>query len=425
MNYDVLLINIISALLGALYIIYYFSASFAYNLTSKSKSFFIITFGLLNGTVSCLTSTTALKPVFLLTLSIALIMAVLKAPFIQAFLSFSIYIIGLAIGNALIPVIIPNQTVATLQTQPLLLLAGNLFASLVAFLVFMLVRPIKKYIKMISSSDRFLLLLTAATIAVLCTTFAIHLYSSNFSKNFYLITAAISISYCIFTILMWFNALRHVIREEDLKQQKFYNESLRSTLFELRRFRHDWINNLTVIASMIKMNKTAELKQYVSELIDQCSSHINTQIFDIKNAGLFGILSSKINLAAEKGISVNMSVIGEIEDIPDIKISELCEVIGIFMDNAIEEAVSVDKSISVNIVNGESFIEISISNSCRTAPDMQKIYHEGFSTKGTGRGMGLAIAKKIINSYKNILHITTYEDNVFTQTLEIANKKGQ
>jgi len=425
MNYDVLLINIISALLGALYIIYYFSAAFAYNLTSKSKSFFIITFGLLNGTVSCLTSTTALKPVFLLTLSIALIMAVLKAPFIQAFLSFSIYIIGLAIGNALIPVIIPNQTVATLQTQPLLLLAGNLFASLVAFLVFMLVRPIKKYIKMISSSDRFLLLLTAATIAVLCTTFAIHLYSSNFSKNFYLITAAISISYCIFTILMWFNALRHVIREEDLKQQKFYNESLRSTLFELRRFRHDWINNLTVIASMIKMNKTAELKQYVSELIDQCSSHINTQIFDIKNAGLFGILSSKINLAAEKGISVNMSVIGEIEDIPDIKISELCEVIGIFMDNAIEEAVSVDKSISVNIVNGESFIEISISNSCRTAPDMQKIYHEGFSTKGTGRGMGLAIAKKIINSYKNILHITTYEDNVFTQTLEIANKKGQ
>ena len=57
---------------------------------------------------------------------------------------------------------------------------------------------------------------------------------------------------------------------------------------------------------------------------------------------------------------------------------------------------------------------------------MQKLALDGYTTRGTGRGMGLAIAKSIISRYKNILHITTYEDNMFTQTIEIANtgRKG-
>jgi two-component system sensor histidine kinase AgrC len=226
---------------------------------------------------------------------------------------------------------------------------------------------------------------------------------------------------------MWIASLRRVIRDEDLKHQKFYNESLRSTLFELRRFKHDWINNLTVIDSMLKMNKIAELKQYVSELIGHCWSHTNTQIYSIKNAALFGILSSKVNLAHEKGISVNMSVAGEMENISGIKISDFCEIIGIFMDNAIEEASVSDSVINIDMREGDNFIEISISNTCTTTPDMQKLTVDGYSTKGEGRGMGLAIAEKIISRYRNILHITTYENNMFTQTIEIlkTEKKGE
>jgi two-component system sensor histidine kinase AgrC len=175
---------------------------------------------------------------------------------------------------------------------------------------------------------------------------------------------------------------------------------------------------------MIKMNKNNELRQYMSELMAQCSQNCNTQIYDIKNAGLFGILSSKINLAGDMGVTVDLQVSGEIESIPDVKISELCEVIGIFMDNAIEEACKCEKSISLNLKNGINFIEISFSNSCSEPPDMQKIYRDGYSSKGENRGMGLAIAKKVLGKYNNILHITSYENNMFTQTIEIVNRKG-
>ncbi len=427
MTFYTILINTFFAFLGALYIIYFFSTIFDLKLKTSHSISFILLFGLLNGLVSSLMSTAAIKPLVLLVISISLIVILFKTKLILAFLSFSIYIIALAAGNALIPIAVnlfmPGQTAETIQNTPLLLLAGNAFANIVAFIIFILINPARIFVKMISR-DKLLLSLTAGTVLVLGASSAMHIYTKNSNMPSYFIIASISISYCVFIVLMWFNTLRKVIREEDLKQQKFYNESLRSTLFELRRFRHDWINNLIVIDSMIKMNKSNELKKYVSELIDNCSQHANTQIYDIKNAGLFGILSSKINLAYEKGVTVDLSVIGEVEDIPGIKISELCEVLGIFLDNAIEEASLGEKEIGISLREGKKFIEISVSNSCTTAPDIHKIYLDGYSTKGENRGMGLAIAKKIIDKYKNMLHITTFEDNTFIQTIEIENQKG-
>ena len=430
MRVDTLLINIMSAFLASLYIIYFQSIIRGLKLSKNVNARFSIIFALLNGIVSSLLHMSVYKPVVLLLLSTVMIMVLLKTGFIQAFLSFSLYIIGLAIGNAFIPLIIsvlsPGTSVEQVVADPLMALAGNFLTNLIVFLLFVLIKPIKDYIKMLTR-DKFLLILTAVTIVVITSTFAMYLYTMTLDIVACLIISSISISYCVFIILMWIASLRRVIRDEDLKHQKFYNESLRSTLFELRRFKHDWINNLTVIDSMLKMNKIAELKQYVSELIGHCWSHTNTQIYSIKNAALFGILSSKVNLAHEKGISVNMSVAGEMENISGIKISDFCEIIGIFMDNAIEEASVSDSVINIDMREGDNFIEISISNTCTTTPDMQKLTVDGYSTKGEGRGMGLAIAEKIISRYRNILHITTYENNMFTQTIEIlkTEKKGE
>lgn len=182
---------------------------------------------------------------------------------------------------------------------------------------------------------------------------------------------------------------------------------------------------MTVIYSMLKMDKISELKQYVSELIIQNTEQSSsTEIYNIRNAGLFGIISSKINQAHDLGVNIELSVIGEVENIPSVKISELCEIVGIFLDNAIDEAGKTDKTVVVKLQNNDRFIELSISNTCLNTPDIRMICKDGYSTKGENRGMGLAIANKIIDKYKNILHITSCEDNVFTQTIEILNGKG-
>ncbi len=426
MNPGVLLINVMSSLLASILLLWLLGSVYEYRFQNRMKVCFVLVFSLTNGIASYLLRSYAYKPLILFAISTALIWHLLKTPAVHAFLSFSVYAISVAFGNALLHIffelLMPGLNVATLQNSIWLQLAGNIFVNLIVLIFIIMIRPVKQYVK-VMLYDKFLLSLTAVTFVVICASFAMYVYSRSLNMLVCLIVSLINISYCIFIFLMWVNALRKVIRDEDLKQQKFYNDSLRSTLFELRRFRHDWANNLVVINSMIKMNRYNELRQYMSELIAQCSAHAGAQILDIKNAGLFGILSAKISLARELGISVDLNVSGEIENIPGVKISELCEVVGIFMDNAIEEACKGDKTISVALNNNTDFIELSISNKCAKPPNIHKIYLEEYSTKGKNRGIGLTIAKNILSKYKNILHITTFENNVFTQTLEIKTDK--
>lgn len=422
-----MIINTISALLGALLIIFFFHSIVELQMKTKNKLIFIALFSLVNGIVSALMFSIAFKPVFLLVLSIILIKIFLKVSLAQSFMSFALYTIGLAAGNALVSIIasyiLNDILIDSFQTNIILMILGNLFSNTSAFLLFLMIKPFKYFVRA-ANRNKFLYILTAFTLIVIASSFALHYYMNVFSFTAYLVSSIIILSYCIFTVLVWFSALRKTISEEELAHQKFYNESLHGTLFELRRFKHDWGNNMTVIHSMLKMDKISELRQYVSELIVQNNEYKNTEIYNIRNAGLFGIISSKISQAYETGVNVELSVVGEIENIPGVKISELCEILGIFLDNAIEEAGKTDKSVSVKLQRTDKFIELSVSNNCLEAPDLRMICKEGYSTKGENRGLGLAIAKKIIGKYKNILHITSYEENIFTQTIEIVDGKG-
>lgn len=423
-----LIINLASSFLGALLIMFFLSCVLSIQLGKKKKLAFIVVFTMVNGILSSLLSSEAYKPIILLPVSIIIIKAILRISLIDAFIAFSSYVIGLAIGSALVSlvagVIIKDPLLDAFQSSLLWLIFGNLASNGFAFLLILIIKPFKQLVTSINR-NKFLYILTGITLLIVASAFALHYYMNAFSFFAYSIISVTVISYCIFTIIVWFSTLRKTIDEEELAHQRFYNKSLHSTLFDLRRFKHDWSNNMTVIYSMLKMDKIDELKEYVSELIVQNTEQINMEIYNIKNAGLFGILSSKVSQAQAVGINIELSVIGEVENIPHIKISELCEIVGILLDNAIEEAAKNRKTVDVLVRKSEQYMEISISNICTDSPELQLINKDGYSTKGQNRGMGLAIVKSIISKYSDVFHATTYEGDVFTQTIEITDgRKG-
>ncbi|NLV35470.1 MAG: GHKL domain-containing protein [Clostridiaceae bacterium] len=424
MIYEII-INLSSSLIGALLVLFFFSSVIGRQFERDDKLIFIILFSLLNGLVSTLMSALAYKSVILVIMSILIIKIILKVTLLQSFISFAIYAIGLAIGNALIAllasIIIEDIWIKLFHDNIAWMIIGNLASSVFALLLIIIIKPFKLLFKSLKN-NRFLYILTAITLIIIASAFALHYYMDAFSFFAYAIISITVMSYCIFTIIVWFSTLKKTIDQEELAQQKFYNESLRTTLFDLRRFKHDWSNNMTVISSMLKMNKIKEVNDYVSELIAQKKEIANTEIFNIKNAGLFGIISSKMSQASEAGTKIELSVLGVIENIPGIKISELCEIVGIFIDNAIEEAAKIETKVDIMVRKSEDHVEISISNGYASSPDLRLIFEDGYSTKGDNRGMGLAIAKKIIDKYKNILHIASIEDNVFSQTIEIRDE---
>jgi len=56
-------------------------------------------------------------------------------------------------------------------------------------------------------------------------------------------------------------------------------------------------------------------------------------------------------------------------------------------------------------------------------PDLIKIWQEGYSTKGSGRGIGLSNYQNIIRKYPNVTQETKIEGDNFLQTLILLGNK--
>lgn len=431
MSCDIIGINILSAAMGGAIVYYFCYSNYGIRLRAFKTMFFILVFGVVNGLISSFMIQSGdlvntIKPIVLTLVSIPVIQIFLGTKIYQSIVALFIYILCLGIGNSSMPLLINLSarefTTENMLANPCDLLIVNVLCNLITYVIIFTVKPLRTFFAKITTVKTVFPVLLI-NFLILIANSGLHFYVKVFNLAAYIIISALSVLYCAYVIIVSSKLVEQETSKLEIEQQKFYNESLNSTIFSLRRFKHDWNNNLTVINSMLNMNKIDELKQYMSELLHPSSDSLDTAIYNIKNAGLFGIISSKLNQARDTGIAVDFTVSGEVEDIPEIKISELCEVIGIFIDNALEEASKADKSIKINIYSTEQFLEISISNSCSNEPDMKMIYEEGYSSKGEGRGLGLAIAKKILGRYKAIQHITDFEDNVFTQTVTI--EKGR
>ena len=63
---------------------------------------------------------------------------------------------------------------------------------------------------------------------------------------------------------------------------------------------------------------------------------------------------------------------------------------------------------------------MTISNTIRREIDCEKIFQEGYSTKGNNRGMGLSILQEIIHRSENMTMETRVENNEFIQEIMIC-----
>jgi PAS domain S-box-containing protein len=206
-------------------------------------------------------------------------------------------------------------------------------------------------------------------------------------------------------------------------QLQLYIEENEKLMLELRRFRHDVLNILYGLNGYIESKDWTGLKKYFDEIQDQVEVLKDNNLFSIekiKILALRGLLTAKLMAAKIKNISMQITAESDIiiED-KDIREIDLCEVLGIYLDNAIEASEqAVDKRISVYIHEEADCISIVVENTFKNRPNMAAIA-KGLSTKGKGRGLGIKLSKDILLQYPNILHNTFLTPKMFVQELQI------
>ena len=99
-------------------------------------------------------------------------------------------------------------------------------------------------------------------------------------------------------------------------------------------------------------------------------------------------------------------------------IIDLCKVVGILIDNAIEASLESEmKELHVGIETGDGSASIIIANTCINEPNVNHLFKRGVSTKGKNRGLGLCNVKNILAQYPSVFLQTTVDQNFFFQEL--------
>jgi two-component system, LytTR family, sensor histidine kinase AgrC len=183
---------------------------------------------------------------------------------------------------------------------------------------------------------------------------------------------------------------------------------LKSTLEELemvnrtlRGQRHDFINNLQVVYSLIEMDEYAEAKDYIEKVYDDIQK-VN-KILKTSNPAVNALLQAKLIYSEKKNIKMDINITTQLSTLV-MPSWEFCRILGNIIDNAMYalETVNGYRCIKVEIFESLKVYGFSISNNGPKIPStlIDKIFDNGFTTKGeNGQGMGLAITREIMLRY--------------------------
>jgi two-component system sensor histidine kinase AgrC len=351
----------------------------------------------------------------------------------RIFLDVPILAIASSISENLSQVI--RFTIFIEQDLPVVLVTAGLFLLFFTFFTYLYRLFIKKVwhrIFMPVISQFILITIACMTVGILY----INLFMSLNENLYYLamFNLMIEVVYFLLMFVLSVILLRNVKKENMLKQKEteqqqlhHYMESLEQINKDMQRFRHDYKNILTTMQGYLNENNVEGLKTYFNDHIVKVeertfkSNYLFNQLDQLKLVELKGLLATKILMAEELDIAINIEVPDVIEAI-DINIIDLTRIIGIIIDNAIEASTEIEeRQLNMALLKRkDDSVLIIVENRANTnAINMNHIFEADYSTKDAHSGMGLTTVRKILNDYSNITMNTRIENDFFIHELDI------
>ena len=191
---------------------------------------------------------------------------------------------------------------------------------------------------------------------------------------------------------------------------------------------HENKNQLLAIKGMAQQNE--DIVGYIDEIVKEHRS-INDNLYSktkhIPSGGMQGIMYQKMLVMNDKKIKVNLDISKSIKNLDFDKINsklnyDICRILGVFLDNAIEETEKIskkEKEINVSMYGEENQLVIEISNYFLEMPNLEKMDEKGYTTKSKGHGYGLPLVKDIVEKNENIENYRQITKEIFTQGLRI------
>ena len=178
----------------------------------------------------------------------------------------------------------------------------------------------------------------------------------------------------------------------------------------LRVQRHDFLNHLQVVYSLIEMREYEEANRYIEQVYGDIQSV--SQALKTACAPVNALLRAKMAEAKQRGVQVELSVYAVWDGLP-LPAWEMCRVLSNLIDNALDAlAERDDPRLYISLNEDVKSFSFEVKNNGPAIPEklLNSIFEPGFSGKGEGRGMGLHIARETMRGSGGDLTVESSED---------------
>ena len=238
---------------------------------------------------------------------------------------------------------------------------------------------------------------------------------------FFTIFVLIQIVFAMATYVELINIQKHLLKKsqqdkliKEQKQLQDYAQYLEESEDELRAFRHDYRNMFNSLKISAQEGNT---KEVIQKLDEYTKANLNAKAFEkyrdvnhIKIKSLKSIIIAKLTEMYREHIPYSFECSSEITKLPkNINEIDLVRIVGISCDNAIEESkvlIEQNQEAHIEIMaysNERGEFEYEIQNKRGDSEiSIKQIRQNGYSTKKSHSGLGLANINSIKNKYENM-----------------------
>lgn len=277
----------------------------------------------------------------------------------------------------------------------------------------------------ISNFDEKSVIFLTCLLLFIYTIFAVNTYYKMNSELLMILSITIAIlSFAL--VFMFFKTKDDYYRINDKYNGSLVSlKELEKVLSNQRIDNHENKNHLLTIRNMTTNKK---IINFIDSILNNKINDNNDILHEtsiIPAGGLRGLIYSKLLLMSEKEIDYELDVSKTIRTLDmleyeDETLLDICKIIGIFLDNAIEEVETIeDKYITIEMYIENEVLNIAITNTYDNTKDKKNIYKAGVSTKGGKHGYGLSLVKKLVKYNKKLKTYNEISETEFIQILRV------
>ena len=197
----------------------------------------------------------------------------------------------------------------------------------------------------------------------------------------------------------------------------------------LRAQRHDFLNHLQVVYSLIEMEEYAEANDYIEQVYGKITSV--SRVMKTANPAVNALLQVKVAACEKAGVQVDVTITSKWETLestlPDW---EMCKVLSNLIDNAVDAMESVPEGkrrLSITLGENVKQYTFRVENTGEMIPEniREHLFIPGFTTKGDGHGMGLHIVRRTLRDRGGEIEVRSDEKTtVFSGFVPKQSAKG-